>query len=183
MRYIGAIITLAFLLPPALMKAQETAPQQQRESIPLPRPRPQAQAMPITGACSLSSTTLPSCDSPRNDAGVKYSAEMWERARRIRQLPPPEYDRPYTGRLTITRARDKVHLAQLCKLKTPNIACAWPKADSCEIIMVPDEMIVADGFMPELVFRHERGHCESWPKDHPGQRVWNGEHDTGGLSR
>jgi len=137
------------------MQAQKTMPAPHtREHVPLPRPRPQAQAM-----------------TPAPIAKPQYPAELWERARRIRQLPPPEYDKPYEGKLTITRARDKQHLAALCRLDKPNIACAWPRGPSCEIIMVPDEMIVADGFIPELVLRHEQGHCNSWPKDHPNQRA------------
>jgi hypothetical protein len=82
-----------------------------------------------------------------------------------RILPPPKYDVPYTGKLTLGISSDDV---AWCK---STIACAFPShLYSCHIIMVSDELIISKGLDPLDVFRHEQGHCNGWPPDHrPGQ--------------
>jgi len=89
-------------------------------------------------------------------------------------LPPIEYDKPFLdGPLFVTRAITKGELRKLCNLSKPglDLGCAWLKPTYCQIIMAPDQDIAAAGYVPSLVFRHERGHCNRWPDEHPGSRV------------
>jgi hypothetical protein len=89
----------------------------------------------------------------------------------VRVLPPPEFDRPYTGKLTIERAETPEDVQRICNLKKPALACAFAyDGTRCRIVIVPDEFIRATGYTPEIVLRHERAHCLNWPADHPGQR-------------
>jgi hypothetical protein len=86
-------------------------------------------------------------------------------------LPPPEYDRPYTGKLTILKQDDYLLIKHVCN-DTPNpIACSFRTYDtvsgetlSCLILLGPK---VHDD---ERALRHEMGHCNSWPGTHPGAR-------------
>jgi hypothetical protein len=32
----------------------------------------------------------------------------------------------------------------------------------------PKEIVRAAGYIPAIVLRHEIGHCNGWPKEHPG---------------
>ena len=90
----------------------------------------------------------------------------------VRVLPPPEYDRPYTGKLTIERVDTPEQVQTACNLKKPALACAFPgDGTRCRIVMVPDEFIRATGYTPEIVLRHERGHCQFWPANHPNQQL------------
>jgi hypothetical protein len=43
----------------------------------------------------------------------------------------------------------------------------------CWIVLSSDDVIKAAGWTPEVVLRHERGHCNGWPKDHAGARALN----------
>jgi hypothetical protein len=94
------------------------------------------------------------------------SEELEKFVGRYRILPPPKYDVPYTGKLTLVISDD---VASTCFTST--IACANPgQFSSCHIIMAPDELIISKGLDPLDVFRHEQGHCNGWPIDHrPGQ--------------
>jgi hypothetical protein len=74
------------------------------------------------------------------------------------RAPPPKYDVPYTGKLTLVTSDD---VASTCFNST--IACATPgQFSSCHIIMAPDELIISKGLDPLDVFRHEQGHCNGW---------------------
>jgi len=74
-------------------------------------------------------------------------------------LPPSKYDRPYVGRLTLEISADPNCLGNA-------IACAQGGQFSCQIKMMPDEVIISRGFDPLDVFRHEQGHCNGWMGDH-----------------
>jgi hypothetical protein len=86
-------------------------------------------------------------------------------------LPPAEYDRPYTGKLTVLKEDNYVFIRHVCA-DTPNpIACSFRTYDtvtgetlSCLIMLGPD---VWDD---ERALRHEHAHCHGWPGDHPGAR-------------
>ena len=91
-------------------------------------------------------------------------------------LPPKEYDRPYTGQLTIARG-DARTMTAIC----PNpgypvpLGCAIHyllegKDLSCHIYIADDEILKSSGWGYGIVLRHEIGHCNSWPADHPGMR-------------
>jgi hypothetical protein len=89
-------------------------------------------------------------------------------------LPPPEYDRPFVGELTITRfeASDQ---QKVCP-GTPNsaVGCTMPPSMAgprrCRIYIPHDarERLARYGFAFEDYLRHERSHCVGWPADHPG---------------
>jgi hypothetical protein len=89
-------------------------------------------------------------------------------------LPPAEYDHPYEGDLTIKIVATLEELYALCGLKediTPNaLACAFPSSNSCIFLLVSDEIMRKRGWTTGLLFRHEIGHCNGWPGDHPGER-------------
>src|SRR5205085_10400186 len=88
-------------------------------------------------------------------------------------LPPPEYDKPFTGKLTEIRVPPETMRAICPKTIFPlTLACAYPTRDQseCLIIMLSDEMLKAAGWAPEIVRRHEVGHCNGFPADHRGAR-------------
>jgi hypothetical protein len=88
-------------------------------------------------------------------------------------LPPPEYDHPYTGKLTIERTSSQSELRQTCPYSPFPflLGCARRTAEGgCYILMADDEFIAKFGYTTEQVFRHERAHCLGWPAHHPGAR-------------
>ena len=97
---------------------------------------------------------------------------------KITTLPPLEYDVPYTGELTIwiTDKKDiREHCARAIATGQPwaGIACAaWRKDKSrCIIYIVKDDVVRAAGYHPNVVLRHEMGHCNGWSgSDHAGGR-------------
>jgi hypothetical protein len=91
-------------------------------------------------------------------------------------LPPAEYDHPYTGRsLEIQRttpAEIVIQCPATARSSVGALACAFPLTDSCTVVMVDDDLLRKAGFTPELVLRHELGHCNGWSGDHEGARPW-----------
>lgn len=88
-------------------------------------------------------------------------------------LPPAEYDKPYTGRLILETVPNQEELAKFCgKAYIPGLTlgCSQRRADSCKIVLVPDAIITMNGWTRALMLRHELGHCNGWPGDHPGAR-------------
>jgi hypothetical protein len=94
-------------------------------------------------------------------------------------LPPVEYDRPYPGQLVVTRVATEREVVNLCpKTAFPQkLGCSYMKDRmpdgswaKCFVIMVADDIIAAAGFTPEIVSRHELGHCNGWAGDHWGAR-------------
>jgi hypothetical protein len=94
----------------------------------------------------------------------------------VDSLPPLEYDRPYSGTLTIERG-DKDFMEKNCP-KSPlfviPVACAYfpngPSVPQCHIIIANDDILKQMQRPYNLVLRHEVGHCNGWPKDHVGAR-------------
>ena len=89
-------------------------------------------------------------------------------------LPPPEYDRPYTGKLQEIRVPPETMRAICPKTPLPlTLACTYPTRDQseCLIIMVSDEIIRGYGWDPVVVRMHEESHCGGWPAHHPGIRA------------
>jgi hypothetical protein len=84
-------------------------------------------------------------------------------------LPPLEFDHPYTGNklVTITRVNDSVALRAACLGAITSTACAHISASSCEIFIVADEILEPLGLTYDTSLRHEIGHCNGWPADHP----------------
>lgn len=94
-------------------------------------------------------------------------------------VPPVEYDKPYEGQLVVTRVKTEREVENLCpKTAFPQkLACSYMKGrlasgswEKCYMILVSDEIIRDAGFTPELVYRHEIGHCNGWGPEHWGAR-------------
>ena len=86
-------------------------------------------------------------------------------------LPPLEYDHQYTGKLTVLKQDDYLLIRELCRDVPTAIACSYRVYDiasgttiSCLIMLGP---VAHDD--PNAL-RHEIGHCNGWPGDHPGAR-------------
>jgi hypothetical protein len=88
-------------------------------------------------------------------------------------VPPTEYDRTYNGALTITIVPSLDALHQDCRVHIPKmLGCSFKSPLGCVIIMVKDDIIRENGWTTGLLLRHEMGHCNGWPADHPGARVY-----------
>src|SRR5262245_35150486 len=88
-------------------------------------------------------------------------------------LPPVEYDHWYEGDLTIRIVNSVEHLALACKwseVRPKSLACASVRPNSCTIYLLQDEVSRELGWDHNVVLRHEMGHCNGWPADHPGRR-------------
>jgi hypothetical protein len=93
---------------------------------------------------------------------IRYSAAI---------LPPVEFDKPYDGDLVLIQVDTEQDVAELCRLKGPRLGCAYRIGYSrCAVTIASDAAIRARGWTRELVMRHELGHCNGWPGDHPGMR-------------
>lgn len=97
-----------------------------------------------------------------------------------RVIPPAEFDRAYAGWLKVERVKTEDEVIKVCpKTWFPiKLGCSYQYGtrgkdgyDHCKIIMVADEVIKKVGYTPELVYRHEIGHCNGWPADHNGARI------------
>ena len=88
-----------------------------------------------------------------------------------RYLPPEEYDYPYKGILVTTVAKNQNEVRKLCPW-TPFAAlgCAFRYAGGCLIVLANEDTIRAAGEDPDVVRRHEIGHCNGWPAGHPNAR-------------
>lgn len=103
---------------------------------------------------------------------VKLEPHLMRPSRNVRILPPVEYDKPYTGKLTIERAATPEDVRRMCNLDKTALACAIRSEGSCRIVIVPDDLIKISGYTTEVVMRHEVSHCVGWPKDHRNSRLW-----------
>jgi hypothetical protein len=87
-------------------------------------------------------------------------------------LPPLEYDHPYTGKLRIIRA-DKDLLFKMCPaplgLGADQLGCAhpYPIENECVIFLASNDILEITGWSEEILLRHEIGHCNGWPGNHP----------------
>jgi hypothetical protein len=95
-------------------------------------------------------------------------------APRERLVPPPEFDHPYKGDLTIVDALDQKQVRAKCPSAkfTLGVAlgCAHRGATYCWIYLAPKVDMKAAGFPRDLILRHEIAHCNGWPGDHRGAR-------------
>jgi hypothetical protein len=88
-------------------------------------------------------------------------------------LPPLQYDHPFGGLLFVQRLDTSEEILKVCPKPIapyPALACAWQLRQGCLIIMVADEVIKSYHLDPDIVSRHEHGHCNGWPPDHAGAR-------------
>jgi hypothetical protein len=89
-------------------------------------------------------------------------------------LPPPEYDHPYSGRLTILDGGDQEQMRSQCRiLKSAGIitgCMSYRDAESCTILHAREQDIVKAAWTLNIVIRHEIAHCNGWPPGHPNAR-------------
>jgi len=95
--------------------------------------------------------------------------------------PPPEFDKPYEGVLVVHRTPiadiEKMCIdiygrsAHACNFRIPGYSdgkIARPPA--CIILLPPDEVIDQHREDAKDIIRHETGHCNGWPPDHPNRQ-------------
>ncbi len=82
--------------------------------------------------------------------------------------PPARFDHPYSGRLIVHRL-PQAQIVDVCTkvlgIRSFNRhGCSSYKGNRCEVWIVDKTYMQAT---PEAVLRHETGHCNGWPADHP----------------
>jgi hypothetical protein len=91
-------------------------------------------------------------------------------------VPPPEFDKPYTGDLTIWRIDSHQIIRETCVgVKFPpefesSFACIAPVKPpyaECTIFLASDELLRRAEIKLSSLLRHELAHCNGWPGDHP----------------
>ena len=82
-------------------------------------------------------------------------------------MPPAEFDREYTGnRLLITRV-DEEGIRASCQGKTLT-GCAYRISEqTCFVWIVYDDILNYQRYSYDVVYRHERAHCNGW--HHPNE--------------
>jgi hypothetical protein len=107
-------------------------------------------------------------DLARAKAAIEKSASKGyamipENARRMGILPPIEYDKPYTGKLTITRGTKFIMDNACPKTTLPiTLGCSRQIEGECWIVIANDDILKASGWSYDVVYRHERAHCLAW---------------------
>lgn len=112
------------------------------------------------------------------------SAAMAEQARKVSIAPPPEFDVPYTGKLTIWRTRSEQALRAIVNTGEPNwsgVAASGHNrkapgtpATICDIYIVEDGALKARGWNLAWLLRHELAHCNGWVGHAGGKKIWIG---------
>jgi hypothetical protein len=98
-------------------------------------------------------------------------------------LPPAAYDHPYTaGQFWVTVVDSQADVRDKCestRLLDVALACARqthvksdPSVKVCWIVIANADVINAAGYVYDIVLRHEIGHCNGWPADHPNAQPW-----------
>jgi len=99
-------------------------------------------------------------------------------------LPPAEFDKPYTGELQIVRIPNTHEMEAICKGVSKYACATHPKNGSyCIAFMLSDKQIKAMGRNAfAFIWRHELGHCNGWPGDHPNGRRVDKEYRDGHIT-
>jgi hypothetical protein len=87
--------------------------------------------------------------------------------------PAVEFDRPYTGTLIFTVADETTEVQKACNGPGPALGCSLLYANRCLVVLAPDNVIKAHDWTTEAVKRHEIAHCNGWPSDHRGWRLYD----------
>lgn len=96
--------------------------------------------------------------------------------RNAKLLPPVEFDKPYTGKLHLTVLNSQDEMRKACPkapFKSTALGCSkanFPMWGECTVFIVDRETAAPHNVSVEEIFRHEIGHCNGWPGDHPGMR-------------
>jgi hypothetical protein len=104
-----------------------------------------------------------------------------QKSRLMTTLPPAQYDVAYRGDAIIWIAAEKKDVRELCsKITDPHwsgLACALGTKDRlrCIIYRVKNDVLRAAGYHPNLVMRHEVGHCNGWIDHESGRKIFANE--------
>jgi hypothetical protein len=85
-------------------------------------------------------------------------------------MPPPEFDHEYGGDIVVKRT-DEAGIKVQCRAPT-NTGCAFRKREcwstkcdgdeTCLVWIVYDDILNYQRMSYDVVFRHERAHCNGW---------------------
>lgn len=89
--------------------------------------------------------------------------------------PPARFDSPYRGELLVRRIpqRDVAEACRILFMLYSVHAKASMEQRGCSIVTSSNSCLIVTvdktfkGATPEAVLRHETGHCNGWPADHP----------------
>ena len=113
---------------------------------------------------------------------INGTIDRHENGRWVFRNPPlPEFDKPYEGVTAIYRM-PLADVQKLCPAGT--YACSWHlqkvfpegigERTVCFITISPDDVLAQRRERQDFneVLRHEIGHCNGWPSDHPNRRAY-----------
>jgi hypothetical protein len=99
-------------------------------------------------------------------------ADLWAIANlHFKELPPVEFDHPTEDPVEIVDVATEAELRNICGYTNSNltiVGCAAALPGLCRIYLGPRPAWT--GLTRNIVIRHETGHCNHWPGDHPGMR-------------
>jgi hypothetical protein len=175
----------AIIAPPPPPPTWERPRYERPAPMPRPRIRPSEDEEPAYRGSSTDETPKPAAlHPPAEYAGAGFypnglaitmtEADYYSIATlRYKQLPPVQYDHPVSGPVEVIDIESEERLRQLCHMTqthqgTNVIGCAGRKPDRCVIYLGP--IPASSGITRNINLRHELGHCNGWPADHPNIR-------------
>jgi hypothetical protein len=90
-----------------------------------------------------------------------------------RIMPPREFDHAYDGTILITRG-DDLEIKERCKISGSRTACTYvpvKQGDVCSMWIAYDDVLNYQRMSYDVVFRHERAHCNGWRHDRQGNTI------------
>jgi hypothetical protein len=91
-------------------------------------------------------------------------------------LPPKEFDHPYQWHVDLVIIPTQQELASTCKYPPGEnvLGCSQRLYGSCAIYRLPDDLLkkLMPTYPPEILMRHELGHCNGWGGTHLGARTY-----------
>ena len=94
-----------------------------------------------------------------------------------RIMPPTEFDHEYLGVMIVTRV-DEEGIRVECHGLTPTgcaqkrMECWATKCDqACLVWIVYDDILNYQRYSYDVVYRHERAHCNGWHHDKSGNTI------------
>jgi hypothetical protein len=116
----------------------------------------------ILPAIAISLVALPAVakNTPKNTAKTIITYPI--------QMPPPEYDHKFSGTVLITRITGSVK--DECSQKT-DLGCARHVGNYYIVYIADDAMLTKYKWKYDWALRHEIGHCNGWPGNHPNAKT------------
>lgn len=175
----------ATIAPPPPPPTWERPRYERPAPMPRPRIRPSEDEEPVYRGSSTDEAPKPAALHPPEaysgegfySHGLKIemnAADYYSIATlRIKQLPPVEFDHAYDGPVEVVDVPTEKRLRQLCGFEHTHegsnvIGCAARLSNLCRIYLGPIPQ--RSGTTYNINLRHELGHCNGWPGDHPNAR-------------